>query len=398
MDTMRRHDGCLSTTNCHVASSRLDFVMTVSPGRGILLAIKETPSGCYGSRRRVEHGIAAGPLRSDRTGSTGRRGAWRLSGRRLSSIAGSRPGARLGVGVSIGAHQCAIIAGNPPRRGCAPPRILGAHHRTQDLAFYAGRRRLPPARNMTSSWMTIMQGQPGFFKPHQITLAQPRRRQTATSYYDSAPLRETLLELVDFALINEHGSRFSVGAVNVLNGNFVYFDNRERDQAGAYHGERRLAPGPADGQDRDRLFLGRRHRLQHAVAASARSGRPPQLAGLSGRPVQRRGALPRDIQDVMARHKDIMYSSRTRYNTDVFREDSRTWKHRTPCRTGAVPKEDQTEDEAVWTRRWPTCPSSPSFISSISRRPMRAMPRTMSFPAPRCASIGSRAMRTRRTP
>ena len=32
-----------------------------------------------------------------------------------------------------------------------------------------------------------------------------------------------------------------------------------------------------------------------------------------------RGALPRDIQDVLARHKDIMYSSRTRYNTDVFR-------------------------------------------------------------------------------
>ena len=32
-----------------------------------------------------------------------------------------------------------------------------------------------------------------------------------------------------------------------------------------------------------------------------------------------RGVLPRDIEDVMGRHKDIMYSSRTRYNTDVFR-------------------------------------------------------------------------------
>ncbi len=32
-----------------------------------------------------------------------------------------------------------------------------------------------------------------------------------------------------------------------------------------------------------------------------------------------RGMLPRDIQDVLARHKDIMYSSRTRYNTDVYR-------------------------------------------------------------------------------
>jgi hypothetical protein len=32
-----------------------------------------------------------------------------------------------------------------------------------------------------------------------------------------------------------------------------------------------------------------------------------------------RGVLPRDIQDVLARHKDIMYSSRTRYTTDVYR-------------------------------------------------------------------------------
>ena len=35
-----------------------------------------------------------------------------------------------------------------------------------------------------------------------------------------------------------------------------------------------------------------------------------------------RGVLPRDIQDVMARHKDIMYSSRTRYNTDVYRRST----------------------------------------------------------------------------
>jgi NTE family protein len=31
-----------------------------------------------------------------------------------------------------------------------------------------------------------------------------------------------------------------------------------------------------------------------------------------------RGPLPRDMRDVMGRHKDIMYSSRTRNNTDVF--------------------------------------------------------------------------------
>ena len=33
-----------------------------------------------------------------------------------------------------------------------------------------------------------------------------------------------------------------------------------------------------------------------------------------------RGALPRDIQEVLARHKDIVYSSRTRHNTDVYKQ------------------------------------------------------------------------------
>ena len=40
-----------------------------------------------------------------------------------------------------------------------------------------------------------------------------------------------------------------------------------------------------------------------------------------------RGALPRDIQDVLARQKDIMYSSRTRYNTYVCRRIQK-WKIR----------------------------------------------------------------------
>src|SRR5262249_23066467 len=83
------------------------------------------------------------------------------------------------------------------------------------------------ARRATRScFVTSVAGQPGFFSPRfpnpwmSLTGAT-----TATSYYDSTPLRDTLLELVDFSLINEQRIRFSVGAVNVLSGIFVYFDN-----------------------------------------------------------------------------------------------------------------------------------------------------------------------------
>ena len=130
-------------------------------------------------------------------------------------------------GVSIGAINSAIIAGNPPK------------HRLRQLqAFWdmITERKIWPftpdndifrkARNAHSCLVTSVAGQPGFFSPRfpnpwmSLTGAT-----TATSYYDSAPPRDTLLELVDFSLINEQRTRFSVGAVNVLSGNFVYFDN-----------------------------------------------------------------------------------------------------------------------------------------------------------------------------
>ena len=75
--------------------------------------------------------------------------------------------------------------------------------------------------------MTTTLGQPGFFKPHDVSpWFSPAGAKTATSYYDTGPLRETLLELVDFDLINSRKVHFAVGAVNVLSGNFLYFDNK----------------------------------------------------------------------------------------------------------------------------------------------------------------------------
>ena len=40
-------------------------------------------------------------------------------------------------------------------------------------------------------------------------------------------MRETLLELVDFDLINSRPIQFAVGAVNIITGNFLYFDNKK---------------------------------------------------------------------------------------------------------------------------------------------------------------------------
>ena len=165
-------------------------------------------------------------------------------------------------------------------------------------------------------------GQPGFFEPRLMTpWLSPTGSDGATSYYDARQLAQTLERVIDFDLLNSGKTRLTVGAVNVRSGNFIYFDN---------------AKEPID--------------VRHIMASGAL---PPALPAVkiegehywdggivSNTPLQylleqednlsslvfevdlfsARGSLPRDMRDVMGRHKDIMYSSRTRQNTDQFRK------------------------------------------------------------------------------
>ena len=89
-------------------------------------------------------------------------------------------------GVSIGAINSAIIAGNSKKRRLERLRTFWERitertvwHYTPDGDVFR------KARNAASSWLTLMQGQPGFFKPRNpgpwMSLAGAT---TATSYYD----------------------------------------------------------------------------------------------------------------------------------------------------------------------------------------------------------------------
>src|SRR5882724_2104204 len=226
-------------------------------------------------------------------------------------------------GVSIGAINSAIIAGNPPERRLERLQIFWERitarkiwHYTPDGDIYR------KARNLASSFMTTTLGQPGFFKPHDINpWFSPAGARTATSYYDTSPLRETLLELVDFDLINSRKVHFAVGAVNVLSGNFLYFDNKKE----VICPEHVMASGalppalPMVKIGTDHFWDGgivSNTPLQHLLDQDdGKNSLVFQVDLFSSR-----GLLPRDIQEVAARHKDIMYSSRTRYNTDVYKK------------------------------------------------------------------------------
>src|ERR1700761_7201629 len=131
-------------------------------------------------------------------------------------------------GVSIGAVNAALIAGNPVDRRLEALRTFWTKVTdrviwpfTPDGDIYRA------ARNNISALTTTFFGQPGLFQPHKVNpWFLPAGAKDATSYYDTAPLRDTLIELIDFDLLNQKKQRFSVGAVNVMSGNFVFFDNQ----------------------------------------------------------------------------------------------------------------------------------------------------------------------------
>ena len=250
-------------------------------------------------------------------------------------------------GVSIGAINSAIIAGNPPALRMERLRAFWERITERKIWLHTPDGDIfRKARNASSSLMTILQGQPGFFSPRQVNpWLSFAGAQSATSYYDNAPLRETLLELVDFSLINERKTRFSVGAVNVLNGNFNYFDNA-RDVIEPEHIMASGALPPA----LPMVKIGTDHYwdggivsntpLQHLLDQEDNVNTLVFQVDL----FSARGALPRDIQDVMARQKDIMYSSRTRYNTDVYRR-IHGWKTRLRDALAKVPGDALSAEE-----------------------------------------------------
>jgi NTE family protein len=169
-------------------------------------------------------------------------------------------------------------------------------------------------------------GQPEFFTPNQLNAwFTPRGAKGATSFYDTTPLRETLLRLVDFDLLNRGAVRYAAGAVNVLNGNFAYFDSA----AVEILPEHVMASGalppafPMVQIGTDYYWDGglvSNTPLQHVLETATCQ----HLVIFQVDLFSARGALPRDMFDVLARQKDIQFSSRTRLVTDYFRQKRAT--------------------------------------------------------------------------
>ena len=257
------------------------------------------------------------------------------------------------AGISIGAINSALIAGNPPERRVerlrafwetvsVPP--FGVPY----IAALEGRDEFTHSViNQVRSWGALVGGAPGFFQPRMPPpFLYPNGAPEALSYYDVAPLRATLERLVDFDLINAGAMRFSIGAVNVRTGNFVYFDSTTHQIC-----------------------------LEHVMASgSLPPGFPPtEIEGeyywdgglvsntplewvLDSRPRRdtlafqidlwsARGAFPRNLIEADTREKEIRYSSRTRRASDQFKK-KQILRRAAAQLLAKIPKELQQTPEA----------------------------------------------------
>jgi len=228
------------------------------------------------------------------------------------------------TGVSIGAVNAALIAGNPLQSRLE--RLREFWDRVSSGLPIVAPAQVDPVRiavNRLSAATAATFGVPGFFTPRiPPAILAPDGTPQALSVYDTSPLRETLDELVDFDLINnKQRIRLSVGSVNVHTGNSVYFDN-QRQQLGPEHimASGALPPGfPPIEIGGDYYWDGglvSNSPLWYVLDDS------PQINAFIAQVdlFSARGELPVNLDRVLERAKDIQYSSKTRFNTTRVEE------------------------------------------------------------------------------
>jgi NTE family protein len=224
------------------------------------------------------------------------------------------------AGISIGAINCAIIAGNAG---------IARLDRLQEfwdlvtsqwpLGHQAPTDQFRAMLGDASIGWAVAAGVPGLFAPRAFSpLLSPGGGPEALSFYDTAPLRATLERLVDFDRINAREKRLSVGAVNIRTGNFTYFDNTHQ-KIGPEHimASGALPPGfppiEIDGEWYWDGGLVSNTPLEYVLDQCESRDLTVYQVDL----FNARGPMPRTIQEATEREKDIRFSSRTRLNTDA---------------------------------------------------------------------------------
>jgi NTE family protein len=233
------------------------------------------------------------------------------------------------AGVSIGAINGAIIAGNKAERRLARLREFWQIVTEQSILpqFWQPHSHPGPIQTAAGKVMaalsygtTLAFGVPRFFRPYVPgPNFVPPGTPGATSYYDTAPLRELLESLVDFDQLNSGEVRYSAGSVRIDTGNYVFFDTLHTTiEPEHVMASGALPPGLPMIEIAGKQFwdggVVSNTPLQHLLDNIGDARTLVFQVDL----FSARGPVPRDMFEVMNRQKDIQYSSRTRLVTDTY--------------------------------------------------------------------------------
>ena len=334
----------------------------------------------------------------------GRRRARRVPGRRLRGARGDGPHARLG-------RRRSRSARSTPRSSPATRRerrVERLREFWEGVSSFPFAPTLPPSASISTARATPSTRPTRRSRCCSASPASSRRgfrrrrssrreRAAAISYYDTAPLRDSLERLVDFDLLNSGAVRLSVGAVSVTKGNFCYFDSREqRIDARHVMASGALPPGfppiEIDGEFYWDGGIVSNTPLQYVLDEPGTSA-APRLPGRPVRRARRDAGHPRRGERAREGHP-LLQPHPAQHHLRAAPAGDRAGG---AAAAGAPAGEPARRSRREAARRHSVPrPRSTSSTSSIAASTTRASRRTTSSRARRCSSTGPPASPTRR--
>lgn len=218
------------------------------------------------------------------------------------------------AGVSIGALNAAIIAGNPRHATAA----LEAFWRelsldTPDVPYNELRRAL-------SSLQSLVFGSPHFFRPRWFEpILTPAQLPTNwTSFYDPSPIKDTLTKYVAFKELRDSPVRLVLSAVDVETAKLVVFDSYV-DEITPEHilASGSLPPGFPW------TSIEGKHYWDGGLVSNSPLDQVFEVGGLTDKNIyivnlwREQRALPRSIPEVMARRDEVLFAEKIRRNIRI---------------------------------------------------------------------------------
>lgn len=234
------------------------------------------------------------------------------------------------AGISIGAFNTALIAGNPPRKRLD---VLGEFWDTVSQPFFfpataqGQEASLGQLHGDSRSWLdaweawrALVEGQRGFYAPRAWFDPFAVPGPDTASWYDTRPMLDTLNRLVDFDRLNDGGVRVCVGAVDVASGNLEYFDNAKMRLDARHILASGALPPAFPAVEIDGRWFWDGGLVSNTPLSQLFETEPRRDALVFQIDLwSARGDLPHNLFDVAEREKEIQYSSRTRAITDMHR-------------------------------------------------------------------------------